>query len=91
MHVHVLLFVTPWIVAHQAPLSMGSSRQEYWNGLSFPPPGDPPNPGAEPTSPACQADSLPLSHLGTPLPPQLSTVREMFQDHKSQGDFLGPA
>ena len=44
------LFVTPWTVAHQSPLSMGFSRQEYWSGLSCPPPGDLPNPGIEPTS-----------------------------------------
>ena len=45
-------FATPWTVAHQAPLSMGFSRQEYWSGLSFPPPGDLPDPGIEPTSAA---------------------------------------
>ena len=39
-----------WVVAHQAPLSMGVSRQEYWSGLSCPPPGDLPNPGIELTS-----------------------------------------
>ena len=50
------------MVAHQAPLSMGFSRQEYWSGLSCPPPGDLPDPGDEPASPAWQADSLPLSH-----------------------------
>ena len=44
-------FVTSWTVAHQAPLSMGFPRQEYWSGLSFPPPGDLPNPGTEPMSP----------------------------------------
>ena len=49
---HVRLFVTPWTVAHQAPLSMGFSRQEYWSGLPFPSPGDLSNPGIEPTSPA---------------------------------------
>ena len=43
--------VTPWTVAHQAPLSMGFPRQEYWSGLPFPPPGDLPNPGIEPISP----------------------------------------
>ena len=48
----VRLFVTPWTVAHQAPLSMGFSRQECWNGLLFPPLGDLPNPGIEPMSPA---------------------------------------
>ena len=40
-------FATPWTVAHQAPLSMGFSRQEYWSGLPFPSPGDLPNPGIE--------------------------------------------
>ena len=58
-------FVTPWIVAHQAPLSMEFSRQEYWSGLPFPSPGNLSNPGIEPNStdsPTLQADSLPLSH-----------------------------
>ena len=50
---------TPWTVAHQAPLSMGFSRQEYWSGLPFPPPGDLPDPGIKLLSPALQADSLP--------------------------------
>ena len=49
---------SPWTVAHQAPLSMGFSRQEYWSGLPFPSPGDLPNPGIKPGSPALQADSL---------------------------------
>ena len=53
----VQLFVTAWTVAHQAPLSMGFSRQEYWSGLPFPSPGDLPNPGIEPRSPALQADA----------------------------------
>ena len=47
---HVQLFAIPWTVVHQAPLSMGSSRQEYWSGLPFPPPGDLPNPGINPVS-----------------------------------------
>ena len=63
---HVRLFETLWTVAHQAPLFMGFSRQEYWSGLPFPPPGDLPDSGIEPTSPALQVDSLPLSHLGSP-------------------------
>ena len=54
----VLFFATPWIVALQAPLSMESSRQEYWSGLPFPSPGDPPDPGIEPWSPALEADAL---------------------------------
>ena len=45
-----LLCVTLWTVAHQAPLSMGFSRQEYWIGLSCPPLGDPPNPGIKAAS-----------------------------------------
>ena len=49
---------TPWNVAHQAPLSMGFFRQEYWSGLPFPSPGDLPNQGIEPRFPALQADSL---------------------------------
>ena len=57
---HVLLFATPWSVAHQAPLSMKFSRQEYWSGLPCPPPGDAPNWGIEPRSPTLQADSLPF-------------------------------
>ena len=50
MLLHVQYFVTPWTVAHQAPLSMGFSRQEYWSGLQFPPPGDLPNTGIKPAS-----------------------------------------
>ena len=61
----VWLFVTPWTVAHQLPLSMGFSRQEYWSGLPYSPPGDLPNPGIEPMSPALQADSLLLRHGGS--------------------------
>ena len=62
----VLLFVTPWTVACQAPLSMAFSRQEYWSGLPFPPPGNLPNPGIEPMSLALQADSLPSEPPGKP-------------------------
>ena len=66
----VQLFVIPWTVAYQAPLSMGFSRQECWSGLPFPTPGDLPDSGIEPTSlesPALAADSLPLSYLGRPF------------------------
>ena len=56
---HVRLFVTPWTVAHQAPPSMEFSRQEYCSGLPFPSPGDLPDPGIEPGSPALQAHALP--------------------------------
>ena len=58
-----LTLATPWTVACQAPLSVGFSRQEYWRGLSFPSPGDLPDPGIEPRSPALQADSLPTELL----------------------------
>ena len=51
----VHLCMTPWIVARQAPLSMGFSRQEYWSGLPYFPPGDLPDPGMEPTSPMSPA------------------------------------
>ena len=63
----VQFFVTLWTLAHQVPLSMGFSRQEYWNGLLFPSPGDLPNPGIKPESPvfpALLADSLLLSLRG---------------------------
>ena len=55
---YVQLFAILWTLAHQAPLSMGFSRQEYWSGLLFPSPGDLPDPGIEPWSPALQADCL---------------------------------
>ena len=60
----VRLFATPWTVAHQAPPSMGFSRQEYWSGSPFPSPGDLPDPGIELRSPALQADVLPSEPPG---------------------------
>ena len=63
---HVQLFVTSWTVAHQAPLSMGFSRQAYWSGLPFPSPGDLHNPGIEPRSPALRADALTSEPPGKP-------------------------
>ena len=62
----VQLFATPWTVARQAPLSMGFSRQEYWSGQPFPSPGDLPNPGFDPPSPALQVDSLQSEPPGKP-------------------------
>ena len=65
----VQLFTTPWTVTCQTLLSVGFSRQEYWNGLPFPPLRDLPNLGTEPMSPAApelQTDSLLLSHQGSP-------------------------
>ena len=67
----IRLFETPWAVAYQASLSMGFSRQGYWRGLSFPSPGDLPNPGIEPRSPTLQADALPSE------PPRKPTARKM--------------
>ena len=61
---HVRLFATPWTVAYQAPPSMGFPRQECWSGLPFPSPGDLPNPGIKPGSPALQADALPSEPPG---------------------------
>ena len=63
----VQIFATPWIVAHQAPLSMGFPRQEYWSGLPFPSPGDLPDSGIKLRSPALQADSLPIEPPGKTL------------------------
>ena len=57
---------TPWTVAHQAPPSMGFSKQEYWSGLPFPSPGDLPDSGIKPRSPALQADALPSETPGKP-------------------------
>ena len=58
--------MTPGTVAYQAPLSMGFSRQEYWSGLSFPSPGDLPNSGIKPSSPALEADALTSEPPGKP-------------------------
>lgn len=61
----VQLFVAPWAVAYQVPLSMKFSRQEYLSGLSFPTPGALPDPGIKPLS-LVQVDSLPLASPGKP-------------------------
>ena len=62
----VWLFVTPWTVAHQAPLSMGFHRQVYWSRLPFPTPGDLPDLGTEPRLLRWQVGSVPLSHQWSP-------------------------
>ena len=62
--IHFVFFVTPWTVARQAPLSTGFSQQDYWSGLPCPSPGDLPNQGMKPGSPALQVDSSLLSHWG---------------------------
>ena len=63
---HVQLFATPWTVTYETSPSMGFSRQEYWSGLPFPSPGDLPDPGIKPGSPALQADALTSEPPGKP-------------------------
>ena len=68
---------TPGTVVHQSPLSVGFSRQEYWSGLSFPLPGDFPDPGVEPESlgvPMLQAGSLPLSPVVMEVQAKISAM-----------------
>ena len=67
---HIWLFLIPQTVVHQAPLSVEFSRQEYWSRLPFPPPGDLPDPGTEPRSPALRADSVMSEPPGKPKLPQ---------------------
>ena len=64
---HVQLFATAWTVAYQAPLSMGFSKQVYWNGLPFPFPRDLPDPGIEPGYPVLQADTVPSEPPAKPI------------------------
>ena len=64
---HVQLSVTPQTVAYEVPPSMGFPRREYWSGWPFPSPGDLPDPGIEPRSPALQADAFPSKPPGKPL------------------------
>ena len=70
---HVQLFATQWTVARQAPLFMEFPRQEYWSGLPFPSPGDPPNPGIEPMSPV----SPPLAGRFFTTKPPGKSLRQM--------------
>ena len=80
----VRLFVTPWIVAHQAPLSREFSRQEYRSGLPFPPPGNLSDPGIKPEPPALQADSLPSESPGKP-PYRGASPKGMSMDYSDEG------
>ena len=83
----VQLFATPWTVAYQAPPSMGFSRQEYWSGMLFPSPGDLPDAGIEPGSPAFQADTLTSEPLGKPMqgPMQIKQNVDKLIPRDSQG------
>ena len=68
-------------VAHQAPLSMGFPRQEYQHGFPFPSPGDLPDPGTEPASPALQVDSLPIELPGKPIKCPEEKKKKRLQKH----------
>ena len=70
------LLMTPWIVAHQASLSIGFPRQEYWSELPFPSPGDLLDPGIEPRSPTLQADALTPAPPGKPLNTRIQSLRK---------------
>ena len=85
----VLLFATPWTVAYQAPPSMGFSRQEYWSGLPFPSPGDLPNPGIEPRSPALQADAL-TSELPGKYDPAIPLLGIHIEETRIERDTCTP-
>ena len=85
------LFPTLWTISHQAPLSMGFSRQEYWRGLPCPPPGDLPNLGTEPRSLTLQVDSLPSEPPGKPKNTgvgSLFLLQGIFRTQKSNRDLL---
>ena len=77
----------PWTVAHQAPPSMGFSRQEYWSGLPFPSPGDLPDPGIELRSPALQADALTSEPPGKPIAKEavIKTIPKKKKCKKAKG------
>ena len=84
---HVQVFETPWTTACQALLSMEFSRQEFCSELSFPPPGDLPDPGMEPTYLHLlhwQADSLPLSHMESPVKVYCMLKSTESQDKKNE-------
>ena len=71
--------MTPWTVARQAPLSMGFPRQEYWSGLLFPSPGDLPNPGIKPLSPALTGRFFTVESPGKPFSSIAGTKAQVFQ------------
>ena len=81
LHSCVLLLVIPWTAACPTPLSMEFSRQEYWNGLPFPSPGDLPNLGIKPRSPALSADSFPGEPQGNFTLVPLSVISTSFYSH----------
>ena len=74
----VQLFVTPWTVAHQAPLSMGFPRRKYWSGLQFPSPGDLSHPWIQPASPALAVGFFTTEPQGSPNFLEVTTNRKYF-------------
>ena len=78
---HIRLFAILWTEACQAPPSMGFSRLEYWSGLPCSPPGDLPNPGTEPRSPALEANSLPSEPPGKPQCPNVPSKKTLTVDY----------
>ena len=80
---NVLLFSTPWIVVHQAPLSMGCSTLEYWYGMPCPTPGDLPNPGIEPVSlrPPALVGGFFITSTNWEAPLMLSLIFKYFDRH----------
>ena len=86
---HVQLFVTPWTVAYQASPSMGFSRQEYWSGLTFPSPGDLPDPGIEPGYPALEADALTSEYCNILFWPKYMNKIWLFYGNSDRFYFLG--
>ena len=85
----VQFFATPWTVAHQVPLSMGFSRQEYGSGLPCPPPRDLPNPGIKPRPPSLQADSLQTEPPGKPKNTGVVSLSLLQGDLPDPGTELG--
>ena len=85
---HAWLFAILWTVARQAPLSMGFSRQGYWSGVPFLFPGDLPNPGIEPRSPAWQADSLSAKPQGKPKNTGVGSLSLLQRIFPTQGSNL---
>ena len=87
MFSYVQLFAIPWTVAHKAPLSTGFPRQEYWNGLPCPPPGDLPDPQIKPVSPALAGGFFSTEPPGKPQPclPEYKVTPCCGLLHKFQG------
>ena len=79
---------TPWTVAHQAPLSMGFSRQGYWSGLPFPSPGHLPDPGIEPRSPTLRVNSLPAEPQGKAKNTGVGSLSLLFPTEESNRGLL---